>query len=80
MNDLIDRQAAIDAVRSYMADSEIEDGDWHADGIAYDIKRLPSAQPEIVRCKNCKYFETCSWSEHEDDGFCKWGGREDNGI
>lgn len=57
MSDLIDRQAAIDAVRSYMADNEIEDRDWHADGIAYDIKRLPAAQPEIVRCKDCKWWE-----------------------
>ena len=44
MDDTISRQAAIDAVRSYMADNEITDSDWHADGIAYEIKRLPSAQ------------------------------------
>lgn len=46
MEDLINRQAAIDAVRSYMAENWVIDSDWHADGIAYDIRRLPSAQPE----------------------------------
>ena len=46
MSDLIDRQAAIDAVRSYMADNWIEDSDWHANGIAYEIKRLPTAEPK----------------------------------
>lgn len=33
---------------------------------------------EVVRCKDCKYFESCSWSEHEDDGFCKWGERRES--
>lgn len=56
MADLIDRQAAIDTVRSYMADNWIEDSDWHANGIAYEIKRLPTAGAiEVVRCKDCKY-------------------------
>lgn len=50
MRDLIDRQAAIDAMRSYMEDSEIEDSDWHAAGIAYDIRRLPSAEPRWIPC------------------------------
>ena len=45
--ELISKAEAIDAVRTYMADNEITDSDWHADGIAYDIKRLPSTQQWI---------------------------------
>lgn len=32
----------------------------------------------LIRCKDCKHFETCSWSEHEDEGFCKWGERKED--
>ena len=45
--DCISRQAAIDAcirVREYRAYDEIE-----------EIKALPSAQPELIRCKDCKH-------------------------
>ena len=68
MADLIDRQAAIDTVRSYMADNWIEDSDWHANGIAYEIKRLPTAEPKtgrwekmeargrVYRCNQCGNF------------------------
>ena len=62
--DCISRQAAIEAVNSYMADNWIEDSDWHADGIAYEIRRLPSAEPKIIRCKDCKH-----WTD-ENGGFC----------
>ena len=48
MNDLISRQAAID---------ELDKGAW---GVEWDktlaktmIESLPSAQPEIIRCKEC---------------------------
>ena len=48
--DLIDRQAAIDIVT-------FECGEWQ--GLAYRITKqisaLPSAQPEIIRCKDCKW-------------------------
>lgn len=43
--DAIDRQAAIDAIfgRSH-------------DIIKARLKNLPSVQPEIIRCKDCKYY------------------------
>lgn len=46
MSDLISRQAAIDAVfgRSHNI-------------IKQRLKNLPSAQLEIVRCEDCKYYE-----------------------
>ena len=60
MNDLIDRQAAIDIV-------EFECGEWSglAKTIAEEIKQLPSAEPEIIHCKDCIYYDP----EHvEKDG------------
>ena len=48
MSDTISRQAAIDA---------LDKGLW---GVEWELatamlKDLPSAQPEIIRCKDCKY-------------------------
>ena len=52
MNELISRQAAID---------ELDKGAW---GVEWDktlakamIESLPSAQPEIIRCKDCIYYD-----------------------
>lgn len=47
MDDLISRHAAIDALST-------------PHGILYPIRtveELPPVQPEIIRCKDCKYFE-----------------------
>ena len=44
--DLISRQAAIEVVRAYLSDCCVEDGDYHASGIEYELNNLPSAQPE----------------------------------
>lgn len=49
MDSLISRQAAIDAARQYCIENQIEDGDYHANGIEYELSNLPSAQPEITR-------------------------------
>ena len=74
--DLISRQAAIDAcirVREYRAYDEIE-----------EIKALPSAQPKIVRCKecvnsdenyHCDYMTTWNYG----DCFCSYGKRRTDG-
>ena len=59
--DLIDRQAAIDALLEevrlvdgyYVENDEVIDKD---DAIEA-IRLLPSAQPEIIRCKDCEYGE-----------------------
>ena len=50
--DLISRAAAIDALRLIPCDlgkRELEDA-------IKAVEQLPSAQPEIVRCKDCKHF------------------------
>ena len=76
-NDCISRQAAIDVVKGI---------DRYF--VKY-IEEIPSAQPEIIRCKDCKYmtehydtdgnapYWTCSeWdSETDYDGFCHYAER-----
>lgn len=51
MKDLIDRQAAIDVMLMAI------DDDWEPDYATDRMNELPSAQPEIIRCKDCKYYE-----------------------
>lgn len=58
MSDLISRRAAIEIV-------DFECGEWK--GLAKTIEKrlsdLPSAQPELIRCKDCKW-----WGYDDDDG------------
>ena len=52
--DLIERQKAIDAIVAWAKDhNEMPDGD---DCIMI-IGDLPSAQPEIIRCKDCRFWQ-----------------------
>ena len=55
--DLIDRQAAIDALHTWFRDGFDEDKWWNSTHVLAAIEGLPSAQPEIIRCKDCKHFE-----------------------
>ena len=71
MDDLISRQDAIDALgEKPLVWDDLSDFDlgkaaqWSDDVDA--IKALPSAQPEIIRCKDCKY------SRMTVDGDCKY--------
>ena len=73
MDELISRQAAIDALEeppkvpdTWSDESAIgEREQWEKDVKA--LNSLPSAQPEIVRCKDCKW-----WEKKEDStlGYC----------
>ena len=58
MADLIDRQAAIDEwkndFKGYINALNMPKDDY--DGIMKYIDELPSVQPEIIRCKDCKHF------------------------
>ena len=61
MNDLISRQQAIDAVKSRKTAEQSSAGIMRnavVDFCVDIIKKLPSAQPEIIRCKDCKYWDT----------------------
>jgi len=78
MDDLISRQAAID---------ELDKGAW---GVEWDktlakamIESLPSAQPEIIRCKDCKHWDgvdTCDVIDAPvwDNDFCSMAERRSN--
>ena len=88
--DLIIRQAAIDAIFSeplYESGMKKRDADEVVPAIYEKIKSLPSAQPEIIRCKDCKWSQTinffgtkatsCKWWEKltDVDAFCSNGVR-----
>ena len=65
--DLIDRQKATDKIIARYPDSDATQYNiGYADAIndvLKDIRYMPSAEPEIIRCKDCKYFE-----RYTDDG------------
>ena len=62
-DDLISRQAAIDALYDWSEHSMTDAEAWHIRQVIGDIKSLPSAQPEIIRCKDCKH-----WRQHNYQG------------
>lgn len=73
-DDLISRQAAIDAIDRERKNKHLfntaEDGLLEARGV---INTLPSAEPEIIRCKDCRHGVDYY---HEGDCYCsnpKWG-------
>ena len=61
MKDLIDRQAAISLPVKpredrYFQTQNLDDAyDYGWYSLQRCIEKLPSAQPEIIRCKDCKY-------------------------
>ena len=78
MSDLIDRQAAIDAVKAFLHN----DDDWFQEAAAAEIKKLPTIDAvQVVRCKDCIYHKDDNvghWCEHTlvtFEGFCKSGKR-----
>lgn len=52
MSDLIDRQAALDLAVGI----ELPDSQTFFCISPEDVEALPSAQPEIIRCKECKFY------------------------
>ena len=71
MSDLISRQAAIDEIDEWIK-AFLENGhkESAADAclIQDGIIQLPSAQPELIRCKDCKYWE---YDSIFADGWCR---------
>ena len=93
MSDLIDRQAAIDAL---LHNQKVYSNNFGTDAIdkytiaiidndAQTIAQLPSAQPEIVRCKDCVHYDlaingyngncTRQYATFYADDFCSYGER-----
>ena len=77
MSDLIDRQAAIDYCYALINAENPNDpsDEWNysqerinqTEVILHHLEFMPSAQPEIIRCKDCKW-----WDKTEDSpfGYC----------
>ena len=77
--DSISRQTAIDAMCDACSD-------WCDEGVckkASAIQRLPSAQPEIIKCKDCKHLyqdNGCplrTWWTHTEEDFCSYAERRE---
>ena len=76
MSDLIERRAAIEVADAVWSVT----GDKNVAKVWDQIKDLPSAQPEIIRCKDCKQFRRwvdtdicfCDITESEmsDNDYC----------
>ena len=50
MSDLISRQAAMIVIENSGLDDDSKDT------VVRVLEQLPSAQPEIIRCKDCKHY------------------------
>lgn len=69
--DLIDRQSAID-IANDLRDCISVDGYW---ALMERLKKLPSAQPEVIRCKDCKH-QVKEWREDKrlkENGYWVYG-------
>ena len=82
MDDLISRQAAIDAL------GDIHPLDYNAQAYKARLEKLPAAEPEIIRCKDCKHWQkssinyneyVCYWGGYvkQEDDFCSWAERKE---
>ena len=87
MDDLIRRREAIAAIEKTKS-AMSEDGEPYVAKINLQqiIALLPSAQPEIIRCKDCKHYKDafpyniCEVHESEatdPEDFCSYGDRRD---
>ena len=63
MDDLISRQVTIDMLAAMQGQCTNKAALIQNSKIWRQIKDLPSAQPEIIRCKDCKY--ACKWRDEE---------------
>lgn len=55
MSDLIDRQAAIDFINAGSLCNPNEPR-WSDNDVVIFLRSRPSAQPELIRCKDCKHY------------------------
>lgn len=60
--DVISRQAAIELIKNYCENGcDISEDNWcpscQQEQFIKLLKALPSAQPEIIRCKDCKHWK-----------------------
>lgn len=79
-SDTISRQAAIDLLKQMRKDGDMIP--WEGKDVFARIRKLPSAQPDIIRCRNCKFASgdsrICMQFGHSPIGeldFCAWAER-----
>ena len=94
MSDLISRQAVIDILNQKMREMPPERyADYYkglmvANGV---VQGLPSAQPEIIRCLDCKYYDEINQPypqmycrkhsiDTSDQDFCSHAERREDGT
>lgn len=87
MSDPIDRQAAIDEINDEL-DAIDHVPKWVFVRLTRRIEQLPSVQPEIIRCKDCKHYDPYDQTErfYCYDGiegclpndFCSYGERRED--
>jgi len=82
MSDMIYRQAAIEVLRNRWLKTRNYEGIGEdiAEECEIYLKTLPSAQPEIIRCKDCKHWDgvdTCDVIDAPvwDNDFCSMAER-----
>ena len=83
INDCVGRQMAIDALQEKVFHN-LSDEFY---GAMQVLNELPSALPEIIRCKDCKWFNTTGCAIEIVDGlnnptendFCSFAERNENG-
>lgn len=80
MNKVVYSQAAIDAINSHFGFNIEEE---YGSAVQEVINDLPSAQPEIIRCKDCVHYygepgnpNIICFQMHEDD-FCSYRKRRE---
>ena len=82
MEDLISRQTIIDGLE-FVIEHGIETDGAHsisAEKMLEFVRELPTVQPEIVRCEECKYHhqKNCPIEKYFSlDGFCSRGKRRE---
>lgn len=56
--DLIDRQAAIDKFEPWLKVEGCSEGELNMlKAVLYELRFMPSAHQEIIRCKDCKDYQ-----------------------
>ena len=81
-SDTISRQAAIDLLKQMRKDGDMIP--WEGKDVFARIRKLPPAQPEIIRCRNCKFASgdsrICMKFDHSPIGeldFCSFAERRE---
>ena len=65
----IRRKAALDIPYKVWYEIDENNIDKFRDMVQDALEQLPSAQPEIIRCKDCKHFATIN--EPYNETFCR---------